>query len=61
MLHYCYRIDEMSQPDEKRTSKLLLECIDKMKKRYMDPQKDKYFATRKVDEQPKLPKSEVSQ
>jgi len=61
MLHYCYRIDEMSQPDEKRTSKLLLECIDKMKKRYTDPNKDRYFATRKVDEQPMLPKREVSQ
>ena len=59
MLHYCYRIDEMSQTDEKRTSKLLLGCIDKMKKRYVDPNKDKYFATRKVEEQTMLPKREV--
>jgi hypothetical protein len=61
MLHYCYRIDEMSQPDEKRTSKLLVACIDKMRKRYTDPNKDKFFATRKVNEQPMLPKREVSQ
>ena len=61
MLHYCYRIDEMSQPDEKRTSKLLVACIDKMRKRYTDPNKDKFFAKRKVNEQPMLPKREVSQ
>ena len=61
MLHYCYRIDEMSQPDEKRTSKLLVACIDKMRKRYTDPNKDKFFATRKVNEQPMLPKRDVSQ
>ena len=61
MLHYCYRIEEMSQTDEKKTSKLLLCCIDKMKKRYIDPNKDKYFTTGRVAEKPMLPKREVSQ
>lgn len=61
MLHYCYRIDEMTLADEKRTSKLLLGCIDKMKKRYVDPNKNRFFSTQKEEELPKLPKREVSQ
>ena len=60
MLHFCYRIDEMSVADEKRTAKLLLSAIEKMKKTYIEPYKDRYFPTRPQRDESLLPKREVS-
>jgi predicted phosphodiesterase len=59
MLNFCYRIDEMSQADEKRTAKLLIAAVEKMKKSYMDPDKDRYFKTRSHKPMLLLPKREV--
>ena len=60
MLQYCYRIDEMAQIDEKRTAKLLVTAIEKMKKVYIDPDKNRYYKTITNEQKLLLPKREVS-
>lgn len=59
MLHYCYRVDEMTLVDEKRTSRLLIASIEKMKKSYIDPNKDRYYKTKSFNQTSLLPKREV--
>lgn len=58
MLNYCYQVDEMSPKDERRTAKLILDSIDKMRKHYNDYNKDRYFITSKQKNQDILPKRE---
>lgn len=59
MLSYCYRIDDMSIKDERNTSRLILKAIEKMKKHYIDPNKDKYFNTSQKTKNELLPKRET--
>lgn len=59
MLQYCYRIDEMSLADEKRTANLLIASVEKMKKSYVDPDKDRYYKTKKQEQPKLLPKREI--
>ena len=61
MLSYCYRIDDMSPKDERNTSKLILSAIEKMRKHYVDPNKDKYFNTSQRNNNEALPKRETNE
>lgn len=61
MLNYCYRIEEMSPKDERYTGKLILSAIEKMRKHYVDPNKDKYFNTSQRSNAELLPKREANE